>query len=110
MLVIETPGGTVATTFRLEKRAANSSGRTEAIICDICATWQRGSHSAALTFTKEKSTTTFLVCGDLDCSLHVRDKTPAAVLSRTQLREHITPEERVERLRRRLAAMLDGLL
>jgi len=99
----------VAVPFKLERRAASNSGRVEAIICDICASWQCGSNSAAITFTKEKSTTTYLVCQDLDCSLHVRDKTPQAVLSRAQLREHLTPEERVERLRRRLFAIVDSL-
>ena len=96
--------------FKLERRVANSTGRTEAIICDICATWQRGSNSAAMIFTKEKSSTTYLVCRDLECSLHVRDKTPQAILSRTQLREDIEPSGRLERLHARLFAILDAVI
>jgi len=93
--------------FTLSKRTANARGRVEAIICDICATWQRGTNSAVLTFKKDdKRTVSYLVCADLDCSLHVRDLTNAATLSRTQLREHISPEERVERLNERLQAIL----
>jgi hypothetical protein len=100
-------GRYVVLPFKLQKRAANTNGRVEAIICDICATWQRGSNSAAMTFIKERSSITFLVCRDLDCSLHARDKTPEAVLSRTQLRESIVPSEKVKRLRARLLSMIN---
>ena len=91
--------------FRLQKRTANTIGRVEAIICDICATWQRGSSSAVITFPKENSSISFLVCADLNCSLHVRNKTEQAKLSRTQLRENNTVEQRVERLKTRLRNM-----
>ena len=88
--------------FRLQARRANAQGRSEAIICDICATWQRGAASASITFQKQKGSVSFLCCDDLACSLHVRDKTPAAKLSRTQLREDVTREKRIARLRGRL--------
>ena len=89
--------------FELSARQPNSSGRVEAILCDICATWQRGTHSAVITFQKgDKATVSYLVCADLDCSLHVRDLTPAAKISRTQLREDIQPQARVLRLRTHL--------
>jgi len=95
--------------FSLERRRPNTAGRVEAILCDICATWQRGTNSAVLTF-KISSTHTIshLVCADLDCSLHVRDLTDASKLSRTQLRESITPDGRIARLHERLEAMLQG--
>lgn len=92
--------------LQLQSRKPNKSGRTEAIICDICATWQRGSNSAVITFTKINSTVSFLCCGDLDCSLHVRNLTNAAQLSRTQLRENTSVERRVERLQERLKTIL----
>lgn len=89
--------------FAISRREPNSKGRVEAIICDICATWQRGTHSGVITFTASPiRTVSFLCCGDLQCSLHVRDKTPAAILSRAQLREHISPDDRIARLRQRL--------
>ena len=94
--------------FTLQSRHANSTGRVEAIICDICATWQRGTNSASITFARSRThSASFLVCADLACSLHVRDLTPAAQLSRTQLREHTTPDVRVARLHARLAAILN---
>ena len=93
--------------FQLQRRRPNASGRVEAIICDVCATWQRGSNSAIITFTKEKSSSSFLCCGDLLCSLHVRDKTAASKVSRVQLREHNTPEERISRLTSKLEAIID---
>lgn len=92
--------------FTLTPRAANSKGRVEAIICDICATWRRGTDSATITFAKSpKNSVTHLVCADLNCSLHVRGLTDAARLSRVQLREQIDDSERVERLQRRLMAI-----
>lgn len=92
--------------FSLSPRAANASGRTEAIICDICATWRRGTESAAISFQKSATNSlTYLVCAGLDCSLHVRNLTKAATLSRTQLREHLDDADRIERLRARLNAI-----
>lgn len=96
--------------FELSARAANSSGRVEAVICDICATWQRGTNSANLTLKKsDNRTVSHLVCADLDCSLHVRDMTAQSKLSRSQLREHITPEGRVDRLNERLHEILTSI-
>ena len=93
--------------FLLESRKPNPMGRVEAIICDICATWQRGTYSAVITFIVSPThSVSFLCCGDLQCSLHVRNKTKAATLARTQLREQITPEARIERLKQRLQGIL----
>ena len=92
--------------FTLQSRKANAAGRVEPIICDFCATWQRGSNSAVISFQKYRSSQSFLCCGDLNCSLHVRDKTPESKLSRTQLRENMTPQARIERLRSRLLSKL----
>lgn len=89
--------------FRLQKRTANASGRVEAIICDFCATWQRGSNSAVISIVdSDKSSRSFLCCQDLECSLHVRSLTPASAISRTQLRETMTVDDRVARLKQRL--------
>ena len=97
--------------FTLGKRRPNAAGRVEAIICDICATWQRGTNSGLLIFKKTSThTVSHLVCADLDCSLHVRDLTDASKLSRTQLRESITPEGRIARLQDRLAKILKELV
>lgn len=96
--------------FSLDKRRPNSAGRVEAVICDICATWQRGVNSAILTLKKDSSrTVSYLVCDDLECSMHVRGLTTASTLSRTQLREHITPEARIERLRDRLRQIVEEI-
>ena len=93
--------------FTLQVRKPNAKGRVEAIICDICATWQRGPYSTIITFADgDRRSVSFLCCADLNCSLHVRDKTAAATLSRTQLREQISPEDRIMRLQQRLMAMI----
>ena len=96
--------------FRLHRRMPNASGRTEAVICDICMTWQRGSHSAVISFQRNKSSVSFLCCADLLCSLHVRDKTPQAALSRAQVRESITKYDRIERLKTRLAKIVKSAI
>ena len=96
--------------FSLSARLPNTSGRIEAVICDICATWRRGTESAVITFKKGKNATvSHLVCADLDCSLHVRNMTNAATISRTQLREDIDSEQRVRRLRTRLKNIVSNL-
>jgi hypothetical protein len=96
-----------AVPFLLESRKPNPAGRVEAIICDICATWQRGTHSAVMTFIVSPThSASFLCCGDLQCCLHVRNKTKTATLARTQLREQITPEARIGRLKQRLQSIL----
>ncbi|HSW77175.1 MAG TPA: FBP domain-containing protein [Candidatus Chromulinivoraceae bacterium] len=96
--------------YGLSKRTPGSRGRVEAIICDICATWQRGTHSAVITFqTSPIRSVSFLCCEDLRCSLHVRGKTSAAVLSRAQIREQIDPQERINRLRKRLTNIIETL-
>ncbi|MFZ1258005.1 MAG: FBP domain-containing protein [Candidatus Saccharimonas sp.] len=93
--------------FSLARKAASSMGRTDGIICDICATWQRGSNAARITLPKgDNRTVSYLVCADLDCSLHVRDLTPESKLSRAQLREHISPTSRIERLHKNLQKIL----
>lgn len=92
--------------FRLTARTATRTGRKEPVICDICATWQRGSYSAIITFVKEKRSVSFLCCEDLNCSLHVRDRTSQAKLSRVHLRESLSTERRVERLHRKLQAII----
>lgn len=96
--------------FERAARRANSSGRVEAIICDICATWQRGGNSANVSFHTPQGSITYLICGDFDCSLHVRDLTEAAKVSRTQLREHMTPEQRISRLHERLDRLMQNVL
>ena len=99
-------GNTVAS-FTLTPRGSKASGQVAAVICDICATWQRGTASATLTLYKDaRRSVSHLVCGDLNCSLHVRGITAAGLYSRSQIRENITAENRVARLRKRLEGIL----
>ena len=88
-----------------------STGKTKPIICDFCYTWQRGGSAASITFCPKGSntTTTFLCCADLLCSLHVRSQTPAALESRTQIREDVTDLQRIARLQAKLLSILSGL-
>lgn len=91
--------------YELSRRIVDAStGRSRAIICDFCYTWQPGSNAASITFVHadSKHRIRFLCCGDLACSQHVRTMTKAALMSRAQLRENLTNEDRVARLKARL--------
>ncbi len=88
------------------------TGRSKSVICDFCKTWQAGGRASYLVFRTKRGSADvigFLCCTDLKCSLHVRDMTDAAHVSRAQLREDITREQRIERLRRKLNAVVDTL-
>lgn len=79
------------------------SGRSKPITCDFCYTWQKGGAGAMITFTVAVDRTiSFLVCRDLKCSLHVRNRTPEAALPRSQLLEDITTEQRIIRMKSKL--------
>lgn len=84
--------------------ASNLTGRAQPVICDLCKTWQSGTRAGSITFPipGAQRSISYLCCADLRCSDHVRSKTSAAKTSRSQLREDISPEERIQRLRVRL--------
>lgn len=83
------------------------TGRSKPVTCDFCKTWQRGTNAAMISFPQpDGSSKGFLCCADLNCSLHVRDLTPQATLSRTQLHEDIQTEGRVARLRKSISNVL----
>lgn len=91
--------------YELKHGLTSSTGRAQPIICDFCRTWQTGSRSGSITLEKpgrDNGSITFLCCADLQCSRHVRSLTGAAKTSRSQLREDMTSEQRVERLLQRI--------
>lgn len=101
-----------ATPYEISRGITSKTGRAQAIICDFCRTWQTGSRSGSITFTKDKRagrSISFLCCADLQCSQHVRTKTGASKTSRAQLREDLSDEQRVERLKARLKEMVERL-
>jgi len=88
------------------------NGRLSPIICDFCRTWQAGSNAGSISFNKQPrslDSVTYLCCADLACSLHVRTQTDAAIKSRAQLREDLTNDQRVERLRAKLQTIISEL-
>lgn len=92
--------------------ASRESGRAQPVICDFCRTWQPGSGAGMITFRRDKqslNSVSFLCCADLACSKHVRNKTNAARVSRAQLREDLTNDRRIERLKTRLRQLVADL-
>lgn len=87
------------------------TGRDRAIICDFCFTWQPGGNAASITFihAETKHKVRFLCCGDLACSQHVRTLTKPARVSRAQLRESLSNEERTARLKVKLMKLIEQL-
>lgn len=108
VLLIELIGKLHVLPYELLARVADATGRAKPITCDFCHTWQRGGNAGRITFTRtgDMHTFTFLCCADLACSLHVRGKTPAALLSRTQLHEDLTTEQRITRLGQKLDRLI----
>jgi hypothetical protein len=89
---------------------SSTTGRSQSIICDFCQTWQYGDKAGSISFPKSRTeTVSYICCADLKCSMHVRTITPASKVSRAQLREDITPEQRIERLKLRLKRFLSAL-
>ncbi|HEV2402892.1 MAG TPA: FBP domain-containing protein [Candidatus Saccharimonadales bacterium] len=97
--------------YEVAHKTADKTGRAKPITCDFCYTWQRGGNAARVSFVRQsdRHIFNFLCCGDLRCSLHVRDKTPQSRLSRTQLHEDIDVTGRIERLRHKLCQLLELL-
>lgn len=99
--------------YDLTKGLANrQTGRAQPIICDFCRTWQSGSGAASISFAKNRrslDSVSFLCCADLACSQHVRSKTQASRASRAQLRENLTNEQRVGRLKKQILRIIADL-
>jgi hypothetical protein len=112
VLVLQPEDALYVTPYELSRRIIDSkTGRGRAIICDFCYTWQPGSNAASITFTHPgtKHLIRFLCCGDLACSQHVRTATKASVVSRTQIREDLSDDDRIARLKTRLTKKIEQL-
>lgn len=112
ILFIELGDQLYGTVYEISDIRDESTGRAKPIICDFCKTWQAGPRAGHVTFKTKRASSNaigFLCCIDMQCSLHVRDMTDAAATSRSQLRENITTEQRIERLVRSLEALVDRL-
>jgi len=100
ILLFETTLELRAVKFELGKIKSDPSGLSKQILCDFCFTLQPRAQTALITFdlNREKTKTlAFYCCADLQCSLHVRGLTDAALRSKSQIREDITPEDRIVR-------------
>jgi hypothetical protein len=112
VLLLEPDTGIFVLPYQLSGGSPDQTGRTQPIICDFCKTWQAGSNSGRITFHKSirsNDSVTFLCCADLACSNHVRTKTKSSIRSRVHLRESLTNEQRVERLKDRLRMLINDM-
>ena len=98
--------------YSLSKKIIDSqTGSSRSIICDLCRTWQKGTNAASITLlnNETKRNVSILCCADLLCSQHVRSLTTASKYSRAQLREDLTNDDRIERLKRNLVERIAQL-
>lgn len=113
ILIIDLANTLYAAPYELSPlRGDSESGRLKPVICDFCRTWQTGSRAASISFHPDPRSVNsigFLCCADLKCSLHVRDKTADSKTSRSQLRENLTTEERIQRLQNKLEGLIKRL-
>lgn len=112
ILFVEVHGEMYGVPYEISPLRDAATGRSKPIICDFCKTWQAGARAGYITFQVKRGTSNvigFLCCADLQCSLHVRDLTSASKVSRSQLREDITTDRRIERLRHTLEAVVGRL-
>ena len=113
VLIIEFDDTTYVLPAEFKKGITSSvTGRSQPIICDFCKTWQSGSRAGTIVFTninKTSNTIGYLCCADLRCSNHVRTKTDASKMSRAQLHEDMTNEQRVERLKVQLKGIIKNI-
>lgn len=93
--------------FTLRKRIVDTNtGRTKSIICDFCKTWQTGARAGRITFGTRDNSTTYICCSDLNCSDHIRGKTKESKMSKTQLREDITIDQKIARLTKNIQQLV----
>ncbi|RWZ78924.1 MAG: hypothetical protein EOT05_04250 [Candidatus Microsaccharimonas sossegonensis] len=112
VLFIEIEDDLYAIPYEIGAVGDKLTGRSKPVICDLCKTWQAGGRAGSITFRTERrslNSISFLCCLDLKCSLHVRDMTTAAKTSRAQLREDITQQYRIERLKDKLSMLVKRL-
>lgn len=112
ILILQPAETLFAIPYELRHIVDKDTGLSKPIICDLCKTWQPGSGAGSITFRPDRrslDSVSILCCLDLRCSEHVRDATDASKMSRTQLREDISREQRVERLRDNLTALAKRL-
>jgi|GEM_PF-6594643 len=99
-----------AVKYELGKIKPNRDGISASILCDFCFTLRARNQTALITFDLNREKTKSVAhycCADLQCSLHVRALTDAALRSKTQIREDITPEGRIDRFVAKTAKIFD---
>lgn len=112
ILFIEIKDDLYAVPYEIGAVGDKLTGRSKPVICDLCKTCQAGGRAGSITFRTERrslNSVSFLCCLDLKCSLHVRDMTTAAKTSRAQLREDITQDYRIERLKDKITLLIKRL-
>jgi FBP C-terminal treble-clef zinc-finger len=107
-IIIFENNGNKAAEFELRKTKAAKSGISKPVICDFCYTLRPMKKVAMITFYADRSklrSTTFYICADIACSLHVRGHTDVLDYAKSQLREDVTVDDRIKRLHEKTNAI-----
>lgn len=107
VLLFQINGDWSSFSYRLTRAKVISAGRLKPVLCDFCYTWLTAGDSALVTFDKKnKKSHTFYCCAALNCSKNVRDLTKVSELSRTQLKENLSKEDRILRLKLKITKVI----
>jgi hypothetical protein len=92
-------------------RITDVSGRARTIICDFCSTRVSGNLASRIKFESidKKRSVYWLCCYQLNCSQNARGTTDTAKLSRIFIKETISDEKRVERLKSKISKLIEYL-
>lgn len=111
IILFEHSGTVQAAQFGRTKIKPGKSGVSRPIICDFCFTLQPRSNVSLITFPLDRTATrtvAYYACADLACSLHVRGVTDTLVRSKSQLREDISPADRIQRFANKTAKIFES--
>lgn len=110
ILLFEDGSERYAAVYTLKRLKPGKAGNLRPVVCDFCFTQRPGTKVALITFNlnREKTKTVAqYICADLACSMHVRGLTDALVIAKSQVSEDITIDDRIERLKRKTAAIFE---
>lgn len=111
LLFLLSDGALYVTKISKSSITADKSGRLKPIICDLCYTRMPGSKIAKVTAIRKTDSHSFtwLMCNDLNCSLHSREKTTESEDSKKILGENITIDQRISRLEKHIKNIVSTL-
>lgn len=111
IVLLESDSDLYVLRFYRSGRVTDVSGRARTIICDFCSTRVSGNLASRIKFESidKKRSVYWLCCYQLNCSQNARGTTDTAKLSRVVIKETISNERRVDRLKSNISKLVKYL-